>query len=346
MTDTPSSGVEAPSRFLMGLEDDPTANDAAMDEAIAKAFPGVEPTDVTVGNPNNVGEDGTEEGAEEIDEVPVDGSVTGVPVDETPAGTGSGGEVTDVATGDIDFAARFTERYGRKPNAAELDGLLQLADWANSLTPEQQDAINRALSGGGTVQEQVQSPSPAPEPTIEDPILKAAIEQYGEDDPIVLHLQRQQDELAELKGRYQQEFAQTARANAVQAIEAGSGTFKAQVEIEDVDIDRLQGAVTRAGIFPAFVQANGGDIAQATVKALEWAFWQDEVCRERELQKRLSNHSTVQQNHEGRKAKAASVTGTGGNGASRTDPPSKASADPWARVAEGLREAQNNGVPS
>lgn len=355
MSDTPNSGVEAPARFMMGLEDEPV-DEAAMDAAIAKAFPGVEPNDITVGNPNNVSDTDGADGGEGDDEpetgVTDDGTGstdTAVSGDEPPAdnsGQDQGGDENDVATGEVDFAALFEQRYGRKPNANEYDGLLQLADWANSLTPEQQDAINRALTS--PVQESAPSPvgTPAPAPEETDPILTAAIEQYGEDDPIVQHLRRQQEELSDLRGRYQQDFASRRQQEAVQAIESASNTYKARMELPDTDLQRLQGAVTNAGIFPAFVQANGGNVELAMSAALDWAYWQDEVCREREIAKRVTTHPAVQQKHEQRKTKAASVTGTGGNGASRTDAPSKANADPWAAVAQGLRDAANNGVPS
>lgn len=358
MTDTPSSGLEAPARFMMGLEDEPV-DEAAMDAAIAKAFPGVEPNDITVGNPNNVTDDtdGADGGGD--NEPPIDGSgdasgTTVPPVDgddptDTTQGTqDQGGGNDDVATGEVDFAALFTQRYGRAPNPAEYNGLLELADWANNLTPEQQEAINRVLSGEQVQQQQASPPSPVvAEPAAENPVLQAAIEQYGEDDPIVTYMRQQEEQLQTLRASYQQDFAAKRQQEAVQAITTASETFKSRMEIDnDADLQRLQGAVTSAGIFPAFVQANGGDVQLAMNAALEWAYWQDEPMRERELQKRLSTHPTVQAKHEDRKTKAASVTGTGGNGASRTDAPSKANADPWAAVAQGLRDAANNGVPS
>lgn len=363
MTDTPSSGLEAPSRFMMGVDDDDTSlNDEAMDAAIAKAFPNVEPVDITTGNPNNVddtdgadGGDGNEPGSDgdtsqataEVT-VPGDGTIA-----DATQGQDQGGDENDVATGEVDFAALFTERYGRAPLPAELTGLIELSEWANNLTPAQQEAINRALTEG-QAQEQVTGSQamanpqpPVPEPTIDNPILTAAIEQYGEDDPIVQYIRQQDEQLSTLRNRYQEDFAAKQRDQAVQAINSASNTFKSRMAIDnDADLQRLQGAVTSAGIFPAFVQANGGNVELAMNAALEWAYWQDEPMRERELQKRAAATPAVQQAHKARQAKAASVTGTGGNGASRTDAPSKASKDPWAEVALGIREAQNNGVPS
>lgn len=360
MSDAPTSGLEPPSRFMMGLEDDPAQNDEAMDAAIAKAF-GVDANDLTVGNPNNV-TDGDTDGADggSVDGEPIDdagttqpGTTVSTSIGDEPtadnSGQGQGGDGNDVATGEVDFAALFTQRYGRKPTAQEYEGLLELANWANNLTPEQQDAINRALTNPTQVQGPNPSPS-VPEPAVnaldDDPVLKAAVEQYGEDDPIVVHLRNQQAELQQLRTNYQQDFAARQREAAVSAINSASDMFKGRMEIEDADLQRLQGAVTNAGIFPAFVQANGGNVELAMSAALDWAYWQDEVCRERELAKRVQTHPSVQQQHKARTTKAASVTGTGGNGADRNAAPSAQPNDPWAAVAQGLREAQNNGVPS
>jgi len=362
MSNTPDSGVEAPSRFMMGLEGD-EPNPDLMDDAIQKAF-GIDANDVTVGNPDNVVDDAEGAAGGEGDIEPgtdanggEDTSST-VPGDEPPVVNqgevqGGEGEGTDVATGEgnLDFATLFESRYGRKPMPSEYDGLLQLADWANSLTPEQQAAINRALtqpaSLAGGAQEQgpglTGSPSPTPDP---DPVLNQLIDQYGEDDPLVKAYTTQQSELAELRSRYQERYATEQYEATTAGIDRGTQAFRSNIDgLEDVDIDRLQGAVVNAGIFPALVQANNGNVEQATIKALEWAYWQDETFRERELNKRIAARTDVQQQHKARQTKAASVTGTGGNGASRTEAPSNKTADPWGAVAQGLREAQNNGVP-
>lgn len=356
MSDTPTSGVEAPSRFMMGLEgDDTSANDEAMDAAIRQAFD-VDANDVTVGNPDHVvdnsdGADGGDGNEPSADGVTTTTEPTGTAVDgDVPPEDGvqgQGGEVnSDVATGEgLDFATLFTQRYGRAPVPEELEGLIALADWANNLTPEQQQAINNALSpvaGGG--QGQAQSEGSVPPPSSEpDPL----IEQYGEDDPLVQRLKQQEQELTQLRTSYQQRYAEETRQDAVRNINLASDAFRsAREDITDADMDRLQGAVTSAGIFPAFVQAANGNVQAAMSRALDWAYWQDETFREREIAKRVAERPAVQAAHETRKNKAASVTGTGGNGASRTEAPNGKTADPWAQVAEGLREAQANGIPS
>lgn len=355
MSDAPTSGVEAPSRFMMGLEDDPSNNDAAMDAALQKAF-GVEANDLTVGNPNavvddTVNADGAVGGSEDIEP---GGDPTAVPGDEPHADDPTandgaqvqGGEVDpNVATGEgLDFAALFTQRYGRAPLPSEYEGLLSLADWANSLTPEQQEAINRALSpslAGDAAGGQGQGSSPPSDP---DPLLDDVIAQYGDDDPLVQAFRKQQEQVAELRQSYQQRYAQEQQTQAINEINTTTADFRSSIpDLTDDDIDRLQGAVARAGVFPSLVQHHGS-VGLAMKEALNWAYWNDEVCREREISRRAAEHPTVQGAHQQRQAKAASVTGTGGNGASRTEAPAK-NTDPWAAVADGIREAQNNGVP-
>jgi hypothetical protein len=341
---TPDSGVEAPSRFMMGLEGD-EPNPDLMDDAIQKAF-GIDANDVTVGNPDNVvdnadgADGGSGDGEPSTDAVTgPEGTPPAVDGDEPPPdnqGQVQGDEVdTDVATGEgLDFVTLFKSRYGREPEAEEMFGLLELASWANSLTPEQNEAINRALTSpmGGAVEGQgATGPQASPAPQTDDPVIAELVEQYGVDDPLVKAYQVQQEQLTELRVRYQQQFVRESQEQVIAGVDAGANRFKE--------------SVVNAGIFPAFVQAANGDIPTATVKALEWAYWNDETYREREIQKRLATNPVVQKAHEDRQKKAASVTGTGGNGASRTEAPSK-NADPWAAVAQGLREAQSDGVAS
>ena len=87
-----------------------------------------------------------------------------------------------------------------------------------------------------------------------------------------------------------------------------------------------------------------GDYATAINKAMEYTYWQTPAFRDREIQRRLEAERETARQHEARQRKASSVAGTGGNGASRTEPPAKV--DPWQAVAAGIREAQNDGVPS
>jgi hypothetical protein len=345
MTDTPTpnsgvvdSGAETPSKFMMGIEG-PADNEEIYDEALRNAF-GIEP-DAT----------DAESDADEPNPDDADGDTPDNDSEEIPPGEGGqdqGGEAdNDTATGEgVDFASLFELRYGRPPEPAEYQGLLELADWANNLSPEQQQAINAALSNPQAFTQP--QPQPAATPNnerVSQTDLTALEEQYGEDDPMVVLLRRQQQELEQLRNATIEQSQQRTQQQVVQGLTAGTESFRSKFTIEnDLEFDRLQGAVASAGIFPAFVQTYG-DVAVAIEKALEYQYWQDPTFRERELQRRIDATKESQRQHAARQRKAASVTGTGGNGASRTEAPAK-NTDPWAQVAQGLREAQSNGQPT
>lgn len=337
--DPPSSGVEVPSRWLMGLEENDVEEAKKFDKALEDAF-----------GPQKNEEQGTEgegegEGTETPPETPAPESGATEPptAGASAGGTGEGGEGQETDPGAIggepaDLAALFQTRYGRVPNPAELQGLMELADWAASLSPDQQQAINQALYSG-TPQTQTQPIAPTTPTAESDPELAALIEEFGEDHPLVKRLQR-------IEQAYQgtaQLTAQQEHERVVSLIDRGSNTFKEKYSLTDDDLTALQGAVAQSRILPGFVQANNGDVATAAEKALEYAYWQTPTFRQRAIDAEIEKSRQAAIADDERKRKAASVTGTGGNGASRTAPPPKTNDERWGAVTAGIAEAMNNG---
>lgn len=321
----PTAGTEAPSKYLMGLEDDPDAD--KFNKALEDAFgPQATQTDQ---DEEVEPEAGTDEGADSP------------PPGASGEGEGAGGE--DGASSDAiggnasDFAARFQERYGHAPSQEEIDGYLQLAEWAAGLTPEQQQAINNALVNPQAYTQPVGTQQPTPQPD-EDPEYVALVEEFGADHPLIKRLQR----LEQNTQQFAQTQAQITQQEILHKINAGTEVFKAKYELTDDEVYQLQGAVARSGLFPGFVSSLG-DHSLAIQQAMDYQYHITPEFRQREIDKQLEATRAQQQAADTRKRKASSVSGTGGNGADRTTPPPKTTEDRWAAVAAGIAEAQNNG---
>lgn len=263
-------------------------------------------------------------------------------------GEGEGGEGETAPSGAIggdtaDFAALFRNRYNRDPEPGELEGYIQLAEWAAQLTPQQQAAINAAMENPERfLAPQYQQPQPTQQqapvtPTV-DPDMAALIEEYGEDHPLVKRLQViEQNQSVAAQQSIQQQQERT-----LEDINKGVTSFHTRyADLSQFELDNLQGAVAQSRMFPGFVQAHGGDIAKATEAALDYVYWQTPTFRQRETEKQYAAMEEAKKQEATRKAKASAVSGSGGNGASRTAPPPKTNDDRWAAVSAGLSEAMN-----
>lgn len=278
------------------------------------------------------------------------GDTTGAAIDPSTGasgeGEGEGGEDGDTPSGAIggdaaDFSALFRSRYGRDPEPGELEGYIQLAEWAAQLTPEQQTAINNALADPARyVNPQYTQQQPQPETVLVDPEYAALVEEFGEDHPLVKKikaLESSQQQVANVSVQQQQD-------RMLQQINVGVEQFHTKYQdLTSQELEQLQGAVASSRIFPGFVQANNGDVTKAMQDALDYAYWQTPTFRTREIEKQYTAMEEQKKQEASRKAKASSVTGSGGNGASRTAPPPKTNDDRWAAVAAGIGEAMNNG---
>lgn len=331
----PTGGPTGVDRIMI----DPTIpdDDAKFNKALEDAFG----PDALGRNNNAVTTDtGTEDEDEDNEGTP--GAETDPNAGASAEGEDEGGEGTEQTSGAIggdatDFASLFRSRYNRDPEPGELEGYIQLAEWAAQLTPEQQLAINNALTNPSMYiapqQQQTQTPVPDPTP---DPL----VEEFGEDHPLIQRikqLEANQQQVSQLSVEQQQR-------QMLENIAVGAQSFRTRYEdLSDIELEQLQGAVAQSRIFPGFVQANNGDIAKGMEAALDYAYWQNPAYREREIQKQYAKVEEQKKEEAARKRKASSVTSTGGNGASRTAPPPKTNDDRWAAVAAGLGEAMNNG---
>lgn len=285
-----------------------------------------------------------EDDTEEDDTDDTEGADTDPNAGASAEGEGEGGEDGQQQTsgaigGDAsDFATLFRNRYNRDPEPGELEGYIQLAEWASQLTPEQSAAINNALADPSRYLapqnqpvQQTQQQDDTPDPLVEE---------FGEDHPLIQRIRQLE--------QAQQQFANTTVEQRQQKmladISAGAEQFKTKYsDLSDIELEQLQGAVAQSRIFPGFVQASNGDVTKAMQDALDYAYWQNPTFRQREADKQLAAQEDQRKADATRKKKAASVTGSSGNGASRTAAPPKTNDDRWAAVAAGIAEAQGNG---
>lgn len=328
---TPPSGTEAPSKYLMGIEDDPDAG--RFDAALEAAFG---PQNVDDETPPE--DDETHSESKDTDEG-TEGQNRGT---EPPAGAsggveGEGGESPPEPepSGAADFASLFRSKYGVEPTQADMEGYLALAEWAAGLSPEQQVAVNNALANPQAYTQPVGSQQPITDTP--DPL----VEEYGEDHPLVVRL-RALENAAQQSAQVNAQHTQQAT---IDAINAGANAFKDKYQLSDIDMQNLQGAVANSGLFPGFVQATGNP-QTAIQAALESQYWQTAEFRQRETDRQIEANKAKQDTDDKRKRKASSVSGTGGNGASREAPPPRTPEDRWAAVAAGIRDAQDNGQQS
>lgn len=340
MSNTPpsppiTSGTEDPSKFLMGVEPGET-EEAKFEQAVDEFFGNNRPQAPGEETSEEEGEEGEEQGTETSEEGSEEEGEETQQVTGQGEQQGQGGEEGGEAEGDLaaDFVTLFRARYGREPNQAEVEGLFSLAEWANSLTPQQQADIQAAYLGQGN-QSQTQTP-PTPEP---DPL----DEEYA-DDPTLGPLYKRLQEMQANMERLAQGNAESYQQQVLRGLETGANSFKEKYGVSDNELAALQGAVGSLGILPAFVQAHNSPEAGITA-ALDYVYWQTPEFRNREIQRQIEAQAEAEKQHAQRKRKASSVTGTGGNGASRTEAPKK-STNPWDNVAAEIRDAQTNGQGS
>lgn len=327
-----TAGTEAPSKYLMGLEDDPDAD--KFNKALEDAF-GPQATTPPESEDDDTTLEPEDEGTDTGDGTGTQTPPPGASGEGDGAGGGEGASSDAIGGNASDFAARFQERYGHAPSQEEIDGYLQLAEWAAGLTPEQQQAINNALVNPQAYTQPVQTQQPTPQPD-EDPEYAALVEEFGADHPLIRRLQR----LEQNTQQFAQTQAQITQQEILNKINAGTEVFKAKYELTDDEVYQLQGAVAKSGLFPGFVTSLG-DHSLAIQQAMDYQYHITPEFRQREIDKQLEATRTQQQAADTRKRKASSVSGTGGNGADRSTPPPKTPQDRWAAVAAGIAEAQN-----
>lgn len=253
------------------------------------------------------------------------------------------------ATGELDFATRFEQTYGKPPTQEDVDAFFNLAQWVGSLTNEQRDTINSYLAQGYTPKQILDANDPqtsvaqsSPTPTDERLAkLKSLAEEYKDDEQLGPLYAEMVDQREALITRAQAD-AQAQQQQIISQIAAASEEFQTQHSLTDGDIQKLHNIVAQSRVMPGLMQSFG-DAKRAMAEALEFAFYRDPEFRTKIINAEVESRATKAENHGQRKRRAASVTGTGGNAASRTAPPPKTADDRWAAVRTELAEAQQNG---
>lgn len=332
----PTSGTDTPDPFLMGLVES-DEDKAKYDKALADAFPELAGNDTATGAGTEItDEDG---GDEDDDDTGTDDPNAGASAEGEEEGSGDTTQPPGAIGGDAaDFATLFRSRYNRDPQPGELEGYIALAEWAAGLTPEQQVAINRALESPDAYLQPTITNTPPPSQEADE-----LEEEFGADHPLVKRIRALEAATTSVSQSTIQQQQERTLADIQSATQEWKGTY---TDLSDIELEQLQGAVARSRIFPGFVQANNGDVKQAMKAALDYAYWQNPTYRDREIQKQYAALEEQKKAEATRKRKASSVSGTGGNGASRTQAPPATNDSRWAAVAAGLGEAMSNGERS
>lgn len=334
------TGLETPNNGLgTGVDTDTEALDKAVEKAMQGSIAGTIVPDVdgdeVDDDDSSVGDGTVDDGPPVVDPLTPDDKELGGGAGEN--GVGATGE-----TEGVDFAAQFQTVYGRPPTVQDVNNMLGLVVTLGNMDPERQAAIDDYITGRSAG---LGTPAPTPEPVI-DPLAA----EYSED-PLYLRMLEIQDEQKRINEQVNlqaQDRVAQQQVQITQAIVAGATSFAQEMNMNDEEIAALQGAVAQSRTFPQFMAMANGDPQVAMREALGHFYWRDPDIRAAAIQREVDARVSTNQSHEERKAKAASVTGTGGNGVSRTTPPPKvlSSDDRWGAVAAEIKEFQNNGSPN
>lgn len=208
---------------------------------------------------------------------------------------------------------------GRDYTSDQIEAALAARDWFDQLTPEQARILDATLSGqyqlipAGQEPPQSQVPpqgapavQPAPSPPVDtdedwlDPRAKAEITQ----------LRARLDELQQSAQQQAAQHVEEEQRKAIADITMGVEKFNAQFGLTESESNRLQDAVWKLNILPSFVQQSQGDVASATERALEVAYWNDPDLRSRAVQWQIATDRARATDDAKRTQKASAVSGT------------------------------------
>lgn len=253
---------------------------------------------------------------------------------------------TPPADGQDDFTldAYAREYFGTQLTKEQARDLFGVLGGLQALTPEQRQQLDQVLAGGNPGQQYpVTTGTPVTQPTAPPSVPGSS----PTSSPIIPP--RPDDEYeAQLYDRYiaplaatidgrvksieeqvalttQQQLLQQQRAND-SIIANASTSWRAQYpDLTDGEYDALTDRIIRSGVFPAVVNAHGGDFSAATQAVLEQHFWADPNLRSKAIANlasgRAPGDATTQTPEAAassasdaahRQARAASVSGGGG----------------------------------
>lgn len=197
---------------------------------------------------------------------------------------------------------------GQEIDEDDVASLLEFQQWAQS-NPEKMQAFAQYLRGEAQFVkgEAQREPEPPKEPEIDwdvvDPNVRAAYEQQQ---ARIEALQSKVGEIEQPLQSIQARQFEQAQKEANEALEAAAGKIMERFKLTDDEMDDLADEAARLNIVPGLRQQ--GMAPQAALEtALETAFWRNEKWRSRVIDEQVSSRSA-----NGRKEKAAKISGTSG----------------------------------
>ncbi len=269
--------------------------------------------------------DGEDEGAGEgVPEAPSSPS-SAQPTDDTdetsPQAGDEAGDEEDETEEDDDVEAPAEEAPssftidGRNLTEGDMRQVLQVADWASSLSPDQVNAIDAVLSGEYEIVPRGAAAS-VPQPGAAAPGVDDD-DEYDDLDPKVKarldHLTNTVETLSKSQSSVFEEQQRRVNEEVVASIRVGASKFQTATGLTDDEREVLTQRVVQLQILPGYANQYRGDPATAMEKAMEAVYWQTPEYREREVQKQLAQERKTTSKETTRKTKASSLTSGGGS---------------------------------
>jgi hypothetical protein len=208
--------------------------------------------------------------------------------------------------------------------ASQVDDVVNLVQWASSLSPEQADQINRALAGEVAAASQVADVEPASN----QPSIPSYIEELESSDPTMARymremyeerIQREQEletrlnevmgELTALEGITGERIYAETQQEVAQVEENVRNNFLAEYGLDDEDYDLLVATAGELNITNSMVQAYG--MEEGFRKTLETALYANEDLRNRSVSNEVESRLVAEQTSS-RKEAAAGLAPQGG----------------------------------
>lgn len=159
------------------------------------------------------------------------------------------------------------------------------------------------------------------DPTLPDYLPPAAAQQLAQVQQELARVQQQ--EQANAQQQLQQERMQLQAG-----IQAATSTFGQTQGLTPMEVDGLVQQAVQLGVLPALQQKHNGNAEAAMAEALEAAYWQNPIYRQRELDRRAGTLQTDQEIAATRQGKLASLSGNGGGTPPPQAPPPSPTGDP------------------
>lgn len=261
-----------------------------------------------------------------------DGAVAPLPAAAVEGGDGEG------AVGSAAPPAPLPDHYdilGHKITPAQAEAALNVYAWASGLTPEQVQAVERALNpepAAAGVQPPAAPAAPAQPDPYEDPAMTELRAQVAQQAAALEQLQAQR------QPEVDQQLLQARTDVATDVMEKVRTTY----DLNDAEQELLAQRVAASGMLPMYEQQTG-DFRAALDKAVEQHIWTDPYYREKAIAQQTAAAAAQSQTIEERKAASSALGGSTGSAPRQTEAPPRPSTRPElidAMAAE-IAAAQN-----